>query len=83
MTEFYVDKKSLRIEPTSSITGTHVYALVLFCLPFNFLKTVTMTLKSYKMDFPHFDIITEPVDSPVERLKNLNCLALKKILRTD
>ena len=26
--------------------------------------------KGYKMDFPHFDIITEPVDSPVERLKN-------------
>ena len=39
--------------------------------------------KGYKMDFPHFDIITEPVDSPVERLKNLNCPALKKILRTD
>ena len=39
--------------------------------------------KGYKMDFPHFDIITEPVDSSVERLKNLNCLALKKIVRTD
>ena len=24
--------------------------------------------KGYKMDFPHFDMITEPVDSPVKRL---------------
>ena len=39
--------------------------------------------KGNKMDFPHFDIITEPVDSSVERLKNLNCLDLKKIVRTD
>ena len=37
----------------------------------------------YKMDFSHFDIITEPVGSPVENLKNLNCLELKKIVRTD
>ena len=39
--------------------------------------------KGYKMDFPHFDIITELVDSPVERLKSLNGLVLKKLLRTD
>ena len=36
--------------------------------------------KGYKMDFLHFDKITEPVDSPVERLKNLNGLALKILL---
>ena len=39
--------------------------------------------KGYKMDFPHFDIITEPVDSPVECSNNLNCLELKKIVCTD
>ena len=27
--------------------------------------------KGYKMDFPDFDIITEPVDSSVERLEKL------------